>query len=540
MNSGSYIRCLNCAKLYVTNVNLVDHWNNGLCNYFCRICGKSFDGNIESIDRHSLDEHGVKPPRLIVGRKVKAGAAVKTETVPAATAAATTATNSKTKATAKKKSGNISSGPFGCPKCRLSFAYRSTLKRHYNTHHGSMPELVKSSHSEHRVYQCRYCDREFAQRGPLSNHMKSHTNSSKRQEKPIKIKQEICDPDDVPESPLDTTEAETDDFDASEPVTDDLHEELQGELQKELREESQSEHHEELHEDNEKESEEEQQMQVEQEDETDMELETNETEEDRPQTMAFENCADPDPDASMEEIDKEATNTESSKPNTNGAFRLPSAITIKRITERRPRSVSESRTSAQDVLDDQTTLNDLLNRPQRPITALNKHSHPHHPKTSYADVTKTGMAAPQTETPEGGDDPVPPPSKPKPLISPPRLTVRSLSALQAPARRHSICFGRPMSLDASFAGAAQSSETRRSYDELPDIQHPNYSISNNVHALMNNGSTPANFDPLPPAQEGRSAIEDFFFYEAATDHTYFDPMLPQLPENSAPIDFGSY
>jgi hypothetical protein len=59
VQNQKYLRCMNCLKTY-SNVNAIKtHWITRRCNYYCKICGRSFSDNPLNLKRHILVKHGI-------------------------------------------------------------------------------------------------------------------------------------------------------------------------------------------------------------------------------------------------------------------------------------------------------------------------------------------------------------------------------------------------------------------------------------------------------------------------------------------------
>lgn len=59
LNDTKCIRCLNCWRIFKDNKEILDHWCNGECEYYCSICGKEFPDSPQMLRDHVAAEHGV-------------------------------------------------------------------------------------------------------------------------------------------------------------------------------------------------------------------------------------------------------------------------------------------------------------------------------------------------------------------------------------------------------------------------------------------------------------------------------------------------
>lgn len=187
MPDGKYIRCLNCWKLYVSNTNLVDHWNNGQCMHHCIICGQSFHQNIDDLTKHSMDVHGVKPITSFVWPKEDPSEAQPPKPVVAV----------PSKKVARKKSNAPTTsnaiahmkGIYPCSICKRRFNSPFSLKMHkVKSHNNRLPnpiaaQLATSSKAirpktepapNALMHVCPVCDKGFAIQSSLMMHMRYH------------------------------------------------------------------------------------------------------------------------------------------------------------------------------------------------------------------------------------------------------------------------------------------------------------------------------------------------------------------------------
>lgn len=194
MPDGKYIRCLNCWKLYVSNTNLVDHWNNGLCMHYCTVCGQSFHQNIDDLTAHSVKEHGVQPVTTVAWPKVDRVVASSTKIASPKVAAVPLPTSKKV---ARKKSNATTAPiPVGQPKrhtcslCKKRFTNPGNLKMHvikahnirYSNPTASQTTKVIRPKTEptpsDRPHVCPTCDKGFSLESSLMMHMRYHNRKS--------------------------------------------------------------------------------------------------------------------------------------------------------------------------------------------------------------------------------------------------------------------------------------------------------------------------------------------------------------------------
>lgn len=191
MPDGKYIRCLNCWKLYVSNTNLVDHWNNGLCMHYCTICGQSFHHNIDDLTAHSIREHGVQPITTIVWPKVELVAVPPMKIAPPKAPVVTVSKKVARKNTTVTTAPNAVSQPkivYPCSLCRKRFNNVASLKMHkvkkhkIRIHKPIAPQAAtntkiirpKTEPSIPLSYVCPKCDKGFSMQTSLMMHMRYH------------------------------------------------------------------------------------------------------------------------------------------------------------------------------------------------------------------------------------------------------------------------------------------------------------------------------------------------------------------------------
>lgn len=116
LDTGHFMRCVNCWKLHPNNKSILDHWNNGECIFYCWLCGKSFHENINELNAHFENEHNIKYLEPITPKKEE---------------------NLKLKPKPKPKSKILptpSEQEHACNLCNRTFVSRQALSTHLTYH----------------------------------------------------------------------------------------------------------------------------------------------------------------------------------------------------------------------------------------------------------------------------------------------------------------------------------------------------------------------------------------------------------------------
>lgn len=133
-----FIRCVNCWMLHTNNKSILDHWNNGACLFYCRVCGKNFHDNIKDLQSHCENEHGIKFQAI----NVTTTDAKKKPVVVAAPASKKPACDDIKKSIAKMQPD--ASNGFSCVPCKRVFKSRQAYSTHYTLIHKRKESITKT------------------------------------------------------------------------------------------------------------------------------------------------------------------------------------------------------------------------------------------------------------------------------------------------------------------------------------------------------------------------------------------------------------
>lgn len=157
-----YVQCVNCWQLHLTNKEILQHWTNRKCIFYCTICGKPYHNNsINDLKTHFNMEHGIsyeKYQQLAIPTMQSQVAAKKTtdiasEKVKTATkpklelAKKSTTQQSIGKSAAKMKLNPNEFGEFQCEECLKSFKSHKAYRAHHTLVHGKKHWLINKTSS---------------------------------------------------------------------------------------------------------------------------------------------------------------------------------------------------------------------------------------------------------------------------------------------------------------------------------------------------------------------------------------------------------